>query len=144
MKFARHFGNPLASRRVPSLVCLFAALLLQGPVVLALAIASGVCCTGDHCPIAAHHHSLAKSEEAPMDCDHKQAHSRDNVQSCSMSCCKTTEPFAVHAHVFLLSPPIELASANAFPETVSPLGASETAVPFAPLSPPPKFRASLI
>jgi len=144
MKFARHFGNPLASRRVSSLVCLFAALLLQGPVVSALAIASGVCCAGDHCPIAAHHHSLAKSEEAPMDCDHNQAHSGDKVRSCSMSCCETTEQFAVHAHVFLLSPPVELASANPFPETVSPFGASETTVPFAPLAPPPKSRPSLI
>jgi len=144
MKFARHFGNLLASRRVTSLVCLFAALLLQGPVVSALAIASGVCCAGDRCPIAAHHHSLAKSEEAPMDCDHNQAHSRHKVRSCSMSCCEKTEQFAVHGNVFLLTSPIELASANPFSETVSPFGASETAVPFAPLSPPPKALPSLI
>jgi hypothetical protein len=138
MKFACHFGNLLASRRGPSLVCLFAALLLQGPVVSALAIASGVCCAGDHCPIAAHHHSGAKSEEAPMDCDHNQADGGDKVRSCSMSCCETTGQFAVHANVFLLWPPIELASVNPFPETVSPFAASETVVPFAPLSPPPR------
>ena len=144
MKFTRHFGNLLASRRGSSLVCLLAALLLQVPVVSALAIASGVCCTGDHCPVTAHHHSVRKSQEAPMDCDHDQAPSGMKVRSCSMSCCETEEQFAVHANVFLLSPLIELASGNPFLETVSSFSASETAVSFAPLSPPPKSLSSPI
>jgi hypothetical protein len=144
MKFARHFGNLLSSRRLSSLVCLFAAVLLQGPVVSALAIASGVCCAGDHCPIAAHHHSAAKAEAAPMDCGHGMSHGGDKGRSCSISCCERNEQFAVHGNVFLLAPAIELASASPLPETVSPLEASETAVPFTPLSPPPKSLPSLI
>ena len=144
MKFSRQFGKLLSSRRMSSLVCLFAALLLLGPVVLSLALASGVCCTGDHCAIAAHHHSVAKTEEAPVDCEHNMSHGGNKVQSCSMSCCDTSEQFAVHGSVLLLSPAIELASANPFPETVSPFDASGSAAPFAPLSPPPKSLPSLI
>jgi hypothetical protein len=138
MKFTRHFANLLTSRRAQSLLCLLAALLLQSSVVSALAIASGVCCTGDHCPIAAHHHAAAKTEEAPMDCSHNMNHSGDNVRSCSMSCCNSTEQSAVHASVFVPAPLIELASLIPAPETVSTFDASETAAPFAPLSPPPK------
>lgn len=139
MKFTRQFG-----RRISSLICLCAALLLQGPVVLSLALVSGVCCSGDHCAVAAHHHAAAKTGEAPMDCGHDVRHGGDRVQPCSMSCCDTSEQFAVHGSVFLLSPAIELATASRFPEIVSPFDASGSAAPFAPLSPPPKSGPSLI
>lgn len=109
-----------------------------------LLIASGACCTGDHCPIAAHHHAAAKTEEAPMDCDHDTNHSDGRVRSCTMSCCNTTEQAAIHSNVFMLSPVSELASVNPLSETVAVFVAAETATPFAPLSPPPKSLYSLI
>ena len=144
MKFTRHIANLLTNRRAQSLLCLLAALLLQSPVVSALVIASGVCCASDHCPIAAHHHAAAKTEEAPMDCDHNMTHSGHKVRSCSMSCCNTAEQSAVHASVFVPAPLIELASVNPVPETISTFDANETAVSFAPLSPPPKSLPNCI
>lgn len=79
-----------------------------------------------------------------MDCDHNMDHDGAKVRSCSMSCCNSTEQAVVHSNVFLLSPVLELASINALPETISDFRASETATPFAPLSPPPKSLPSLI
>ena len=144
MKVTRHIANSLMRFRAQSLCCLVAAFLLQGPLMAGLIIASGGCCTGDHCPIAAHHHATAKTAEAPMDCDHKLNHSGAKVRSCSMSCCDSTEQSAVHSHVFLLSPVIELASANPLCEGVSAFAADATAAFFAPLSPPPKSLHSPI
>jgi hypothetical protein len=144
MKFTRHFANLFPRHRAQSLLCLVAAFLLQAPLVAGLALASGACCTGDHCAVAAHHHAAAKTEEPPMDCDHNKDHGTSNVRSCSISCCNTTEQAAVHSNVFLLSPVIELASVSPRPETVSGFAARETAAPFAPLSPPPKSLDRLI
>jgi hypothetical protein len=144
MKFTRHFANLLPRRPAQALVCLFAAFLLEAPLVAGLVLASGACCTGDHCPVAAHHHAPAKSEEPPMDCDHNMDHGTSNVRSCSMSCCNTTDQAAIHSNVFLLSPVIELAPVSPLPETVSGFAARETAAPFAPLSPPPKSLDRLI
>src|SRR5262249_56435340 len=89
-----------AARRAPALLCLFALLLFQAPVIGAAMLASGVCCTGDHCPIAAHHHTSAKTEEAPMGCEHGK-NGASKLQKCSMSCCQTTHS-AVDDRVFVL------------------------------------------
>jgi hypothetical protein len=127
--------------------CLFALFALQAPVLAALVVASGACCTRDRCPIAAHHHAAAKADDssmASMDCDHNMAHGVNKMPPCSISCCDSTEQPAVHSTVFLLSPVIELASVNLFPEAIPSFEAGETALYFAPLSPPPKSLRSLI
>jgi hypothetical protein len=138
MKVTRHFANLFMRHRAQPLVCLVAAFLLQAPLVAGLVLASGACCTGDHCPVAAHHHPAAKTEAPPMDCGHDKDQGTSNVRSCSISCCNTTEQAAVHSNLFLLSPAVELASASPRPETVSGFAARETAAPSAPLSPPPE------
>ena len=144
MKIARRFANFLTPRRTNSFFCFVAALFLQAPVMAGLLIASGACCAGEHCPITAHHHGAAKTEEAPMDCGHNMDHNSASVRSCSMSCCNTAEQAAVHSNVFVLSLVIKLASINPLPETISGFDANEVATPSVPLSPPPKSLPSLI
>jgi hypothetical protein len=136
-----NFANTVA-RRAPAVLCLFALLLLQAPVIGAAMLASGVCCTGDHCPIAAHHHSSAKTEEAPMGCEHGR-NGASKLQNCSMSCCQTTES-AVHAQVFVLSPSLTAPAFAALSEAVSLLTYNEAIGSFSPLSPPPKSFSSLV
>lgn len=144
MRLGRNFVTWVTHRRAQSLFCLVAALLLQSPVLAAAAIASGACCSGEHCPIAAHHHTSAKTEEMPMNCDHEMDHDAAKMRSCAMSCCDTTERSAVHSDVFLVSPVMQLASLNAPSETVSFFDGRETVLAFAPLSPPPKSALTLI
>jgi hypothetical protein len=118
-------------------------LLLQGPVIAAVVFATGACCTGDHCHIAAHHHAAPKTEDAPMGCDHDAKHSASKARSCSMSCCDTTERSAVHSTVFVLLPVVELATTIPAHETVSSFAGRETAAVLLPLSPPPESQISL-
>jgi hypothetical protein len=137
-----NFANAVA-RRMPTLLCLFALFLFHAPVIGAAVLASGMCCTGEHCPIAAHHHS-AKTEEARMDCEHSTNGGAAKLQNCSMSCCQTTEQSAVHAQVFVLSPDVTPASFAPLCEALSSRTCDEEIGPFSPLSPPPKSAASLI
>jgi len=137
-----NFANAVA-RRTPALLCLFALLLFQAPVMGAAMLASGVCCTGDHCPIAAHHHSSAKTEEAPSGCEHG-TNGATKLQKCSMSCCQTTEQSAVHAQVFVLSPDVTPPAFAPLSEAVSRLTYDEEIGSFSPLSPPPKSLSFLI
>jgi hypothetical protein len=138
-----NFANAVA-RRTPALLCLFALLLFQAPVISAAVLASGMCCPGDHCPIAAHHHSSARTEEAPMDCEHGANGGAAKLQNCSMSCCQTTEQSAVHAQVFVLSPDVTPPAFAPLSEAVSFVTFDEKIGSFSPLSPPPKSAASLI
>jgi len=131
-----------AARRAPALLCLFALLLFQAPVIGAAMLASGVCCTGDHCPIAAHHHTSAKTEEAPMGCEHGK-NGASKLQKCSMSCCQTTNS-AVDAQVFVLSPDLTPPAFAAVSEAVSLLTYNEEIGSFSPLSPPPKSPSFLV
>ena len=137
-----NFANAVA-RRTAALLCLFALLLIQAPVIGAAMLASGMCCTGAHCPIAAHHHSSAKTEEAPMGCEHG-ANGATKLQKCSMSCCQTTEQSAVHAQLFVLSPEVTPLAFAPLSDAVSLLTYDEEIGSFSPLSPPPKSRFSLI
>jgi hypothetical protein len=133
-------------RRRAAFLCLIATFFFQLPVIAGMVIATGVCCTGDRCPIAAHQHThaAAKTEEAPMDCDHSMNHNGSKLQACSMSCCNTSEQSAVHANVFVLSPVVTLAAIYPLSETLSNRDARESVSSFAPLSPPPEFLPSLI
>jgi hypothetical protein len=132
------------ARRTPSLLCLFALLLFQAPVIGAAVLASGLCCSGNHCPIAAHHHSAAKTEEAPMDCNHNMSDRAASLRTCSMSCCSTTEQSALHAQVFVLSPDLAPLSFVRLSEAVPFLSYDEEIGVFSPLSPPPKSLPGLI
>jgi hypothetical protein len=146
MRNKSNLANSVA-RRTPPLLCLFALLLFEAPFIGAAVIASGACCTGDHCPIAAHHHSPAKAEETKMDCGQHMNGDLSNagrLQACSVSCCQTTEKAAVHAQVFLLTPLAWFASFSPIPETLSALRYTGDAESFSPLSPPPKSRPRLI
>jgi len=138
-----NFANAVIRRTRP-LLCLLALLLFQAPVIGAALLASGLCCSGDHCPIAAHHHSSAKTGEAPMQCEHGANGGTAKLQDCSMSCCHTTEQSAVHSQVFVLSPDVAPPSFAPLSEAVSVLSHDEEFGPFSPLSPPPKSRFFLI
>ena len=89
------------SQRAAAWISLLALLLIYAPVASATLMAvTGACCSGDQCPIHGNHHPTSQntsqnSSDAPMDCDH-QAHSTNKMSSCSMSCCRTVEPAAVH------------------------------------------------
>jgi len=137
-----NFANAVV-RRTPALLCLFALLLFQAPVIGAAMLANWVCCTGDHCPIAAHHHSSAKVEATPMDCEHG-TNGATKLQKCSMSCCKTSEQSAVHAPVFVLPPDTTTPASAPFSEAVRCLAYDEEIGSFSPLSPPPKPLSFLI
>lgn len=143
MTFPRQFERFSKQNRVRAFFCLIAVLLLQSPVLAAVAIASGLCCSGDYCPVAAHHQRAAKTEDMPMDCDHNMDHGARKIHSCSMSCCDTAERSAVHSSVFLVSPVVQLAYFNPPAEAVSALDAGKASVYSAPLSPPPKLTATL-
>src|SRR5262249_43036475 len=81
MKFICHIANSFMHRGAQPLFCLFAAFLLQAPLMASLLLASGACCAGDRCPIAAHHHAAPKAQEAPMDCDHNMDHGGVKLRS---------------------------------------------------------------
>lgn len=137
-----NFANAVV-RRTPALLCLFALLLFQAPMIGAAVLASGMCCAGDHCPIATHHHSSAKTEQAPMDCEHG-ANGAAKLQNCSMSCCHTTEESVVHGQVFVVSPDVTFPVSAPLSEVVSVLSYDEEIGSLSALSPPPKSAARLI
>jgi len=142
MAHTGNFANAVV-RRTLALLCLFALLLLQAPVIGAAMLASGMCCTGNHCPIAAHHHSSAKTEEAPMGCEHG-TNGVTKFEKCSMSCCPTREQSAVHAQVFVLSPDVTPPAFAPLSEAVPLFTYDEEIGSFSTLSPPPKSLSSLI
>ena len=139
-------GNVKASsqqrkRMVAAWICLFAAVALYAPLAGAAWSAHAMsCCTGDYCPIAAHHHPKKQaSPHSDMNCGHDMAEMMD----CSMSCCQGSEKPLVTAVAFVLpdlafaSAPIMVASAA---ETLQPL---EILQSLRPLSPPPRFAHAL-
>jgi hypothetical protein len=144
MAFSHHV-SPRIRRVFSACCCLLGLVLFQAPVIGEAVLAGGMCCTGgEHCPIAAHHHSSAKPEEATMDCEHGTTGGAVKSQNCSMSCCHTSEQSTVHAQVFVLSPDITPAAFAPICETVSLLTYDEEIGSLSPLSPPPKPSAGLI
>jgi hypothetical protein len=127
---------------LPAWVCLLAAVFLYAPLAAATWSAHAMaCCTGNYCPIAAHHHrqKAPASQESHMDCEHDAS----EVMNCSMSCCQSSEKPLVTAVAFVLP---HLPSAVAPTSVVS---AAETAHAVAiprsvtPLSPPPRLPHTL-
>jgi len=121
--------------------CLLAAVALYAPLAgAAWSVHAMACCTGDHCPIAQHHHQKKQaSPHSDMDCGHDMGEMMD----CSMSCCQDSEKPLVTAVAFVLP---RLASAFA-PAPVVPAVETVQAVaipqPVKPLSPPPRFGHAL-
>jgi hypothetical protein len=129
-------------RIVAGWVCLFAAAFLYAPLAAATWSAHAMaCCSGNQCPIAAHHHrqNAPASQHSHVDCEHDVG----EMMNCSMSCCESSEKRLVTAVAFVLP---HLVSATA---PVSFVAASETAHvvalprPVKPLSPPPRLAHAL-
>ena len=128
-------------RLLAAWVCLLAAVALYAPLAgAAWSVHSMACCTGDHCPIAQHHHQRKQaSPHLEMDCGQGMGEMMD----CSMSCCQDSEKPLVTAVAFVLP---HVAPAFA-PASVIPAAetAHAVAIPRAvkPLSPPPRFAHAL-
>jgi hypothetical protein len=76
-----------------------------------------------------------------MDCGHGE-HNMSAMDDCSMSCCHNVEQSAVHANLYLLTPPslsISLAPYSAISLSSTVIKLSQA---FAPLAPPPKSLVS--
>lgn len=122
-------------------VCLLAAVALYAPLAgAAWSVHAMACCTGDHCPIAEHHHQKKQPvRHSDMDC----GHGTGEMMECSMSCCPDSEKPLVTAVAFVLphvAPVFALVSVVPAPEA-----ARAVAIPRAvkPLSPPPRFAHAL-
>jgi hypothetical protein len=99
------------------------------------------CCTGDHCPIAQHHHGqkAPAPQHSHMDCEHDMG----EMMECSMSCRQSSEKPLVTAVAFVL-PHLVFASAHAsVVSTVETAQAVAIPRPFKPLSPPPRLAHAL-
>jgi hypothetical protein len=122
-------------------VCLLAAVALYAPLAgAAWSVHSMACCTGDHCPIAQHHHQKKQATpHSDMDC----GHGRGEMMDCSMSCCQDSEKPLATAVAFVLPhlaptfAPISAVSA------VEAAGAVAIPRPVKPLSPPPRITHAL-
>jgi len=98
------------------------------------------CCTGDHCPIAQHHHQKKQAlPHSDMECGHDMGEMMD----CSMSCCQESEKPLVTAVAFVLPhrvPAFASASVVLAAETAHTVAIP---LPVKPLSPPPRFAHAL-
>jgi len=125
-------------RIVGAWVCLLAAVFLYAPLAAATWSAHAMaCCTGDYCPIAAHHHrqNAPAPQHSHMDCEHDAG----EMMNCSMSCCPSSEKPLVTAVAFVLP---HMASVIAPASVVSAVGNLQVvAIPQSaePLSPPPRL-----
>ena len=121
--------------------CLLAAVALYAPLAgAAWSAHSMACCTGDHCPIAQHHHQKKQvSLRSDMDCGHDIGEMMD----CSMSCCQYSEKPLVTAVAFVLPHPVSAAAPASVVSAVK--AAHAVAIPRTakPLSPPPRLAHAL-
>ena len=126
-------------RRLSAVVCLLGLAFLYAHIAaLAFATWTGVCCAGQQCPIAAHHHSTAKSAGAAQDCGHDMQHDMSRMDGCSMSCCHTLSAVATHAQFYLLAPPWASSDSAPVLRAVSTPASRMSFVTLAPPVPPPK------
>ena len=87
-----------ARRRLSALACLFGLSFFYTQVAaVALVTGAGICCGGDRCPVAGHHHAATKAESATQDCGHAMQQDKNRMDACSLSCCQTSSPVAFHA-----------------------------------------------
>jgi hypothetical protein len=124
--------------------CLLAVVLLYAPQAgSALLAYEADCCVGGFCNIPEHHHHKQQpvpSNDSPMDCGHDMS----GMTSCSMSCCKDPARPALIPGAFVL-PPASFVPVTG--EVLSPVlfaSSLELSRFVKPLSPPPRFSASLL
>lgn len=137
-------SNQARKRIVAAWMCLLAALALYAPLGgAAWSAHSMACCTGDHCPIAQHHHQKKQAaHHAGMACEHDNM-GLGEMTNCSMSCCQDSDRPLVTAVAFVLP---NLAN---FPAAISTTASAVTphalAIPrpAEPQSPPPRLTSSL-
>jgi hypothetical protein len=122
-------------------VCLLAAVALYAPLAAAAWSAhSMACCTGDQCPIAAHHHQKKQaSPRSDMDCGHDMG---DALANCSMSCQNSENPI-VTAVAFVLPRAAVTSAPVAIVNAGSIVQSTELPRPAEPLSPPPRLAFAL-
>lgn len=125
---AMHDQSRKRFRRFAACLCLFAAVLLYVPPVVALS--SPACCTNGVCPV--HKHHASSNDAMPMDCGHAQ------MDACSMSCCHTTENTALNPQAFVIPGVATLSAPSLALESVAPADSSAFLFFPDPLSPPPR------
>lgn len=122
--------------------CLLAVALLYAPfAATAYSARAAACCASGRCPISGHHPSQAPAApSSPMDCGHAMA----GMASCSISCCQSLERPAVTPLAFLLpSPASPIVQAGATEFSTAPKS-SEIPRSREPVSPPPRFLATVL
>jgi hypothetical protein len=126
-------------------LCLLAVVLLYAPLAGAALVAYGSdCCVGGFCNVPEHHHHkqqpAALQDSAPMDCGHEMS----GMTRCSMSCCKDLARPAMMPGAFVL-PPAGFAPAEG--EVLRPVqmaSSLEISRFVKPISPPPRYLASVL
>jgi len=122
-------------------VCLCAAVALYAPLAGGAWSAHAMaCCTGDHCPIAQHHHQ--KKQALPheeMDCGHDMG----EMMNCSMSCCQNSEKPLVTAVAFVLPDAAFSSAAISVVGVADTVQSLESPRSIRPLSPPPRLADAL-
>jgi hypothetical protein len=137
--------GPAPGKRLAAVFCLLAVSLLHVPMALAAwSIEAGLCCTGDYCPILAHHHHQTPAAPAAgkMDCGHDMGdHEQRGMSKCNMSCCHDSGGPAIASVAYVL--PL-VVSEEGLPPAYSPVMLAKQTSSFPktkPLSPPPRFRS---
>lgn len=134
-------------RQLQALLCLFGLVFFYAPIMSAtLMAATSMCCSTDQCPIHGNHHAshrdTAKAAgSVPVNCSH-HGHDMSKMNSCSMSCCQTTERPAIHAHIFVPAPAVSLAWRAALSNLAQLSEPKTNSLAFAPPAPPPKSLVS--
>jgi hypothetical protein len=127
-------------------LCLLALVLLHAPILLAAwSIQTGMCCTGDYCPIAAHHHQ--KTHESPayqMDCGHAMSgHQMNEMSGCAMSCCHDSNVPAIASVAFVMPFVLSLDGLVSADSPVVSIKQTDFLRATEPLFPPPRVPFSL-
>lgn len=131
-------------RRLSAFVCLLGlAFFYLQVAAVAFVTGTGLCCTGEQCPIAGHHHSSTKSAGAGQDCGHNMAHDMGRMDGCSMSCCHTSSAVAIHAQFYLLTPAFVSSYGMPRLRTVATPAAKIGFLALTPPVPPPKSPAQI-
>ena len=143
--FGLNPNRDLATQRMLSaVVCLLGLAFFYAHVAaIAFVTGTGVCCAGEQCPIAGHHHSSSKSAGAAQDCGHDMQHDMGRMDGCSMSCCHTLSTVAIHAQFYLLTPALVSSDSAPVLRAVSTPASRMSFVTLAPPVPPPKSRTQV-
>jgi hypothetical protein len=128
-------------RSISASLCLLAVVALYAPLAAAAwSSYSAACCTSHQCPIKEHHHQkLPTSSENHMGCGHEMA----SMTSCSMSCCQNPERPAMTSLAFVLPSVLAVTVPSVFKAPIESGKPLDFFRSIQPLSPPPRFEATL-